>query len=298
MKFRVFTAIIIVIFVILLTTVVFAASGAVTLKSNVNKVKIGDTFTVTLSATSEDGINGIDTKIIYDSSKLELISEGVVDSSKWSNLGTSPDITIICNSMLNIKNADIYTLQFKVKDNVTVGDTIKVETSSITLDTDLQTNSSITIPAKKVELTIIEELKTNFNNYNEVTKNGVEYVEKIAPNTTKSAMIKNITTNGQINVYKNNQLITDNTIKMSTGMKMTISLYDESYDYTMVIKGDTNGDGVADLKDILQINKHRLNKSLLINEFLFAGDVNFDNAVDLKDLLQINKFRLGKINTL
>ena len=51
-------------------------------------------------------------------------------------------------------------------------------------------------------------------------------------------------------------------------------------------------------EDILSINKHRLNKAQLTNEYLEAGDVNKDGKVDIKDLLQINKFRLGKIDTL
>ena len=62
--------------------------------------------------------------------------------------------------------------------------------------------------------------------------------------------------------------------------------------------GDADGDGLADLNDILKINKHRLNKAKLENEYLLAGDVNKDNQVDLKDILQINKFRLGKIVSL
>ena len=81
-------------------------------------------------------------------------------------------------------------------------------------------------------------------------------------------------------------------------MKIKISLENDEFEFIIVINGDTNGDGEADLKDILLINKHRLNKSLLTDEFLLAGDVNRVGNSDLKDLLQINKFRLEKINTL
>ena len=50
--------------------------------------------------------------------------------------------------------------------------------------------------------------------------------------------------------------------------------------------------------DILEINKHRLNKALLTNERLLAGNVDNNNKVDIDDILRINKFRLGKINVL
>ena len=62
----------------------------------------------------------------------------------------------------------------------------------------------------------------------------------------------------------------------------------------ILLKGDANGDGKVDLKDILAINKHRLGKAELAGGYLEAADVTGDNKVDLKDILQINKYRLGK----
>ncbi len=65
-----------------------------------------------------------------------------------------------------------------------------------------------------------------------------------------------------------------------------------------ILKGDANGDGKVDFKDILAINKHRLNKAKLEEPYLTAGDVTGDGKVDFMDILQINKYRLGKINIL
>lgn len=53
-----------------------------------------------------------------------------------------------------------------------------------------------------------------------------------------------------------------------------------------------------DFKDILAINKHRLNKAQLTGERLEAADVNKDGKVDFMDILKINKYRLGKISSL
>ena len=69
-------------------------------------------------------------------------------------------------------------------------------------------------------------------------------------------------------------------------------------DNIILLKGDANGDGKVDLKDILAINKHRLGKTELAGGYLEAADVTGDNKVDLKDILQINKYRLGKIKEL
>ncbi len=166
MKIKIITANIIAIFIIILASISFAATGTVEFKSNTTEVKKGETFTVTLSATSKEGINGIDTKYTYDSEKLELVSENVADSSNWSNIGAAPEITIICNSTQSIKNADIYILTFKVKDNVSVGSTIKIEMTDILLDTDAQTDSEVTIPSKKIEITVKDSSENNSNEKN------------------------------------------------------------------------------------------------------------------------------------
>ncbi len=65
--------------------------------------------------------------------------------------------------------------------------------------------------------------------------------------------------------------------------------------YTIIITGDTNEDGEANFQDILQINKHRLEKEKLEGANLKAGDVNQDEKTDFQDILQINKYRLLKI---
>ena len=68
--------------------------------------------------------------------------------------------------------------------------------------------------------------------------------------------------------------------------------------YIAVLTGDANEDGKADIRDILQINKHRLNKGQITGYALWAADVNEDGQVDIKDILQINRYRLGKISSL
>ena len=144
------------VFTMAISSCTFAATGTVDFKASTNQVKKGDTFTVTLSAQTEDGINGVDTKYTYNSEKLELVSSTLSDSTKWTNLGSGQDITVISNSEQSVKNANLYVLKFKVKDNASVGDILKVETNEILLDTDAQENSEVSIGAKKVEVTVIE----------------------------------------------------------------------------------------------------------------------------------------------
>lgn len=130
-----------------------ATEPTVTLQADKTDVKAGETFIVTLSATCEDGINGIDTTYTYDTEKLELVSANVA-SSDFASLGTDNQITVICNSTESITSADIYVLTFKVKDGVEADSTAKVSVSEITLDSDAATDSQHIITAQELTITV------------------------------------------------------------------------------------------------------------------------------------------------
>lgn len=242
MKLRVFIMSIISILTILIASNVFAATGTVELKSSTKEVKKGDSFTVTLQASSEDGINGIDTKYTYETEELELISESIVDSKNWSNLGVSPDITVISNSTENIKKADIYTITFKVKDNVSVGNKIVISTTEILLDTNAQSNSEITIDPQKIELTVVkdaEETNTNQNtntdgqtNNSQNTNNNNETNNSVASNTTVNNNTNNTNNSVDSNTTVNNNSNTtaennSNTVVVNNSNTAVVNTKDE-----------------------------------------------------------------------
>lgn len=85
---------------------------------------------------------------------------------------------------------------------------------------------------------------------------------------------------------------------VGTGMQIELTNGTDTETYTLVVRGDTNGDGKADFKDLTKVNSHRLNKNSLENEDLLSADVNDDGIVDFKDLVKINQFRLSKITEL
>ena len=134
----------------------YAAGTTVQLQADKAEVKAGETFTVTLKATCEEGINGIDTTYTYDTDKLELVSANVA-SSDFSSLGVDNQITVICNSATSITSADIYVLTFKVKDGVTANSTAKISIAETLLDSYSATDSENTIAAQEISVTIVED---------------------------------------------------------------------------------------------------------------------------------------------
>lgn len=153
---------------------------------------------------------------------------------------------------------------------------------------------------KNQEITVTEtgtetgDLTVVIGKYEEETDENVKYIKGISPKTTIQTLVNSIETNGVIKIYKGTNEVTDKTQKIATGMTIKITKGTEEKTYTVVVIGDTNGDGEANMSDILKINKHRLGTVLLTGANLKAGNVNKDAKVDMSDILKINKYRLGK----
>ena len=126
------------------------------------------------------------------------------------------------------------------------------------------------------------------------------FIINIQPATKISEFKDNFIDGITVKIYKaDGKTQVSSTDKTGTGMIAIFYQGDKKlYEHTIIVKGDCNGDGKADFKDILLINKHRLNKAKLQGAYLEAGDINLDKKVDFKDLLQVNKYRLGKIQSL
>ena len=125
------------------------------------------------------------------------------------------------------------------------------------------------------------------------------YISKIQPKTTIKEFKEQIQTNSnQVKLYNNGKEIEADDEIIKTGMQIEIKFAEKTKTLTLAVDGDVNGDGKADFKDIVSMNKHKLNKKKLNEVELIAGDVNNDNKVDFKDIVKVNKYRLNKITIL
>lgn len=149
----------------------------------------------------------------------------------------------------------------------------------------------------------------NENSYQVTEKLGISYLRNISPKVTLSEFMTKVQKDGPIaraiktseegndislKVYKGDEAITKNNTIITTNMKLILIIGNTEKEYILVVTGDVDGNGKADLTDILAINKQRLNKATLSGAFVLAGDVDRNDKVNLTDILKINKYRLGK----
>ena len=63
---------------------------------------------------------------------------------------------------------------------------------------------------------------------------------------------------------------------------------------TVVVTGDTNGDGKINITDMLAAKAHLLNKSKLSGFYAQAADTNSDGKINITDFIQMKAHILGK----
>ena len=97
--------------------------------------------------------------------------------------------------------------------------------------------------------------------------------------------------NATVKVVKENKNAPSNIL--TTGDTVTISSNGESKNYTVVLYGDINGDGVVNALDLLKVQKHILSINKLSNANLKAADPSKDGIVSALDLLKVQKHILG-----
>lgn len=283
---------------------------------------------VTLTVNANDTISGLsaqaysfDGGTTWQESNMKTYTEntnGITIKVRDNAGNVATANTIDITKIRRLENISIHTMPNKT--SYYVGDTLNTSELTITLHysngdsktisqgftcnpTQLNTAGTQTITVdyqgKTITFSVIVEEKPE--QPTEITLTSDTYmieasiIKNIQPQTILSNFKQNIITNATLLKIVNNTIELSNNDIIGTGMQLVL---ENKISYTLIVKGDSNGNGKTDLQDILAINKHRLNKVQLQDEYLTASDVNNDGKADVRDILQINKYRLDKINEL
>lgn len=119
------------------------------------------------------------------------------------------------------------------------------------------------------------------------------YITGVQPETTVANFKKNFTVvNGEISVL-NSKGKSKTSGNIATGDVLKFTSNGETVSKTTVlIKGDTNGDGSISIIDLANVQKHILEISKLNGCYLEAANINGDKTVNIIDLARIQKHLL------
>ena len=123
---------------------------------------------------------------------------------------------------------------------------------------------------------------------------GGGFLSKVGAGTTAAQLLGGINEKDYCKVYKGNTEVTGNAL---VGTGMVVKLLDGSavkQTVTIVVTGDTNGDGSITITDMLAVKAHVLKKSALAGAAAKAADTSGDKVISITDFIQIKAHILGK----
>lgn len=122
----------------------------------------------------------------------------------------------------------------------------------------------------------------------------VNKISKISAGTTVSALLNGISEGAYCKVYSGNSVVSSNS---NVGTGMVVKIMDGNTvkaSYTVIVTGDTNGDGNITVTDMIAIKAHVLKKSTLSGVYATAADTNGDSGISITDFIQVKAKILGK----
>lgn len=133
-----------------------------------------------------------------------------------------------------------------------------------------------------------EDDKITSNKY--LVDTNKNYIYGILPNVKISEFKANIIANVDYKVYdKDEKVITDENELVSTGMKIKT----ENEVYTLIVKGDINGDGKITITDVVKCNLYTVNIKVPNELEKVAADVSEDGKISITDVVQL---KLASVN--
>lgn len=160
---KTFRKIILIVTIILLalTLKTYAGTIEVELVSTPSEVKVGDTVTVTLSVQHGNGVEGFDSVLKYDKTKLKLNNEGQLAQKDYMSMSGTDESTgdlkvslIYAGAGTAPSQADIAKLEFEVLSGANVNDELSIKLESVQVIDSDDTGSDV--EDVEVKLTVVE----------------------------------------------------------------------------------------------------------------------------------------------
>lgn len=121
------------------------------------------------------------------------------------------------------------------------------------------------------------------------------YISKITVGTTANTLWSSFAEKDYVVIYDKKGNIVSGSTLVGTGM--TVALVDEgtiTKKYTIVVTGDTSGDGKINITDMIAVKAATLKKSGLSGSYEKAGDVNGDGKINITDFIKVKATTLKK----
>ena len=235
--------------------------------SNNRNVKIKSNVTIQVS-------KGTYTFLTYtmQADKIAPVIEGVINNKTYIEESVTP----VCD---DDDVGDVQLTKNGLKVVYNLGDTIRDNGKYILRISDKAGNQAT------AQFEIRDEIIES-NTY----KIDGQYITGITSNTDYNNFKKLLKTEGNYNIYRENQKLSDNQI-IVTGDKLTTQYGNNFY---LVVKGDITKDGYANISDLVRLRKYILKIDQFSELEKKAADLSGDKKADIQDLVYIRQTIINK----
>ena len=267
----------------------YALGFIVGVKPAQTTVSPGSTVDVTISVNNMniggDGMKVFSGILNYDTNIFEEITaKDITGLNSWEVSYNAETKKILLDRKDFItEDAEICKITFKVKDGV------ETENTQIKITNPSTSNNRIDIDGTEGQATI--SLKKLSSGKYEITDDNE--IKNVLPNTTVGDLKDNLT-GGENTIIKDKDGNTISSGNIGTGATVTTPSGDV---YTVIVKGDLNGDGKVTLTDLAQLKLHMVETTLLQEPYKSGADIDGDGSVTLTDLGKLKRV-LAELETL
>ena len=119
-----------------------------------------------------------------------------------------------------------------------------------------------------------------------------DYIKNVSPNTDVATFVSKLNDKYSVAIVSEGDVVTEGMV--ATGMMLEVYLDEKLVDiFVIVVKGDINGDGIADALDSGLLREQRAGNTTLTGAYAEAADVNNDGIIDAYDSKLILYHRAG-----
>ena len=251
---------------------------------------VGEEFEITLRIESlknvEKGLMNLGGQLKFDSNILEevkiIAGEGWAEDERFNR----ENFKFVTDGNGTMTEAsDIFKIQFKVKDDLEITDTIK---TTISIENIEASNGEMDIRAEHAIIDVDIHKKPEDSITSEKYDIEDVYISRIDTDTTIADFKGNVETNTELEFSdENGNVLTDDTVIVKTGTKLKAG----KLQFTLIVTGDINEDGTLSVTDLANLKAHYIEiaDEILTGINLKAADMNGDGEITITDLAQIKE---------
>lgn len=250
---------------------------------HVDNINVGEVpFTVTLTGNYTGSVDGVFHIIPMNVEESEAIHIEDVPEQNYTGKAITPSLVIKNGDFLLVEGTD-YTVGYLNNSNIEAG----VAQGIITF----KGNYEGTLP---IEFEIVNPIPNKITSSKVSVNESTSYISKLSAGTTVKSFLDYLNEKEYVTIYKDNKAV-ENTVLVGTGMFACIMDGNKTIKtYTIIVTGDTNGDGKINITDMIAVKASVLKKSDLTGAYAKACDVNGDGKVNITDFIKVKAVTLKK----